>query len=222
MPSSPDDRQTPSTAATKNTVQPSRDPRTISPVALEKLRQTIIECFSEGQFHEVGIREICQKAKVSPQTVYKYFGSKEELMYACVHEEMNDMNKRAIAATQQAVGVNAQIIAFTDVFYRFYGDNPAIARIVFLNIPLAYWVSHGNFIQRDLHQFLYQLIASGQQAGIVKNLAPADLILEMIMGASARIIVRWLTQDSDKPLSDLSSHFVNCASHFLAIDEEKA
>lgn len=200
--------------------QAPRDPRSISPVALEKLRQTIIECFSESQFHEVGIREICQKAKVSPQTVYKYFGSKEELMYACVHEEMENMNKRAMAATQQAQGTDAQISAFAEVFYRFYGDNPSIARIVFLNIPLAYWVSHRSFIQRDLHEFLYTLIRAGQESGVIKNQAPPDLILEMIMGASARLIVRWLTQESDKPLSDLSDHFVDSAKYFLAIEPQ--
>ena len=58
------------------------DGRLIKPETLTLLRNTILECFAQGQFHQVGIREICQKARVSPQTVYKYFGNKEGLFTA--------------------------------------------------------------------------------------------------------------------------------------------
>ena len=66
------------------------DKRTLAPEALENLRKTVIELFANGLFHEVGIREIASKAKVSPQTIYKYFGNKDELIFACIEPDLKE------------------------------------------------------------------------------------------------------------------------------------
>ncbi|MBP8235469.1 MAG: TetR/AcrR family transcriptional regulator, partial [Rhizorhabdus sp.] len=49
---------------------------------LEEARQLVSECGYEG----FGIRELCLRAQVAPQTVYKAFGNKERLVTLAIRQ----------------------------------------------------------------------------------------------------------------------------------------
>ena len=169
----------------------SDDKRFIAKKSLEKLRMTIIELFSEGLYHEVGIREICKRAKVSPHTIYKYFGSKEELLYATIKEDMDLLTESLISSASAKETLEEKIVVFVETFFSFYYENPAIAKIVFLNIPASYWVDETKFIQRGYHDYIRDLITQGQEVGLIQPLDP-QILMEIIMGGASRLIVKWL------------------------------
>ncbi len=183
------------------------DRREISPDALKNLREVVISRFSEGLYHEVGIRDICKQAKVSAQTVYKYFGNKEELLYACVRDDLEAMNQRAIEAIDKGSNFEEKLRGFTTEFFGFYENNPAIAKIVFLNIPPLYWMSNQAFMQHDLHDGLRVLIQEGQKNKTLVDSIPDDLLLEISIGAAHRLIILWLSRRQDS-LMALAEHFV--------------
>ncbi|GAA5314881.1 MAG: hypothetical protein AseanaTS_00850 [Candidatus Pelagadaptatus aseana] len=180
------------------------DRRAISAKTLDKLRVTILELFASGLYQDVGIRDICSRAKVSPQTVYKYFGNKEEMLYACIKQDLDRLNATMIAAAQEHQQLSDQVRAIMTVWCDFYFDNPGMARIVFLNIPLAYWVGERQFVQSALHDALYQRVSDGQQQGEVWAELPADILNEVLMGSAYRLMVRWLSDDN------LSADQVRC------------
>ena len=62
----------------------------------ERLGDTILEVFSESDFHAVGIRDIAGKAGVSFATIYKYYGNKERLVFAFVDIWMGSLTDRII------------------------------------------------------------------------------------------------------------------------------
>lgn len=188
------------------------DRREISPDALKNLRKVVIAQFSEGLYHEVGIRDICKQAKVSAQTVYKYFGNKEELLYACVREDLEAMNQRAIEAIDKGASFEDKLRGFKNEFFGFYEKNPAIAKIVFLNIPPLYWMSNQAFMQHDLHDGLRVLIQEGQKNKTLANSIPDDLLLEVSIGAAHRLIILWLSRGQDS-LMELAEHFVASLVH---------
>lgn len=200
--------------ATKSTTK-TQDRRTISAKTLEKLRATILELFSSGLYQDVGIRDICSGAKVSPQTVYKYFGNKEEMLYACIKADLDGLNRAMIESAQQHSLIAGQVRAILTVWCDFYCQNPGIARIVFLNIPLAYWVGERQFVQSALHDALHDRVSAGQQQGEVWEALPADILNEVLMGAAYRLMVRWL---SDEALSAeaVKSHLIAAALQLIA------
>jgi AcrR family transcriptional regulator len=49
---------------------------------LHRIVKAVLELFSTRDIHGVGHQEVARSADVSLQTIYKYFGSKEVLVYA--------------------------------------------------------------------------------------------------------------------------------------------
>lgn len=175
---------------------PGADKRTLNPETLEKLRRTILELFSEALFQDVGIRAICKQAKVSPQTVYKYFGNKEEMLYACIRQDMDRLNDTAFRATLKTRNAVEKNVRFLDAWCDFYFAHPSMARIVFLNIPQAYWVGDRQFIQLNVHKASRHTLQKGQDRGEVWDGASPDLMGQALMGMAHRLMVRWLLDDT--------------------------
>lgn len=170
----------------------SKDKRKLAEDTLEALRHTIIEHFSGGQFHEVGIRDICQHAKVSPKTVYKYFGSKEDLLLACIETDLNNLTLRAESMLASLEDPRQRLHALVEAQLGFYAENPTIARIVFLNLPVAYWVSQQSEAQTRFQIISLHEISEAQRQGIIiPDIAPR-MVQDITSGAVNRLITRWL------------------------------
>ncbi|WP_281647382.1 TetR/AcrR family transcriptional regulator [Parendozoicomonas sp. Alg238-R29] len=182
------------------------DRRTISPDALEKLRQTIIRLFSAGTFNDIGVRDICKEAKVSPQTVYKYFGNKESLLFACIREDMDVLYQSVSHAASSGGSVIERAERCARAFFGFYESNQAVARIIFLNIPPVNWVGNEEFTQTILMDSLGNLLTEAQATGLLSN-QPVQLLLDMIAGAAHRVILRWLTEENSN-LSEMTDSFL--------------
>lgn len=55
-----------------------------SPSIKKRLEETVLDVFSKGDFHQADMRTIARKAGVSFETIYKYYGSKEKLLFSFV------------------------------------------------------------------------------------------------------------------------------------------
>nr|WP_070959346.1 TetR/AcrR family transcriptional regulator [Hyphomonas sp. Mor2] len=171
------------------------DRRTINPEKLNQLKKAILSSFSDDLFHAVGIREIAQIAQVSPKTIYKYFGDKETMLYACIEEEMQTLAQEISSSVQAHSRIDDKIKASTSVWCDFYFSNPEIARIVFLNIPQAYWVGKEGFVQVELHREIIDLIRDTQNSNHSSDATPATLIGHSVMGLMHRLMIRWLVDE---------------------------
>lgn len=174
------------------------DKRKISPESLEKLRKTVIELFAEGLFHQIGLREIAKRAGVGLQTIYKYFGNKDELIIAAIEQDLDELTLRMSEAAQQSAGlsVKQQFYAVGHEFFDFYLSNRHIALIVFMNVPHRYWVVNPKFIQNDQLVIMENIVRAGQQSGEVRNDCDANLLVQMVAGAINRLMVNILNVDA--------------------------
>ena len=161
---------------------------------LERLRQTLIAHFGEHLYHRVGLRDICREAGVSTKTVYKYFGSKDELLLACVEPGLRELTERTRAGIAAAGTPRAALQVFAEEQFRFYAEHPEVARIVFLNIPEAYWLEGRSAAHGELQVLLEA--ALGRVADAFKLPADAEITLlhDICSGSVYRIIVRWLIE----------------------------
>jgi TetR/AcrR family transcriptional regulator, repressor for uid operon len=70
--------------------------RTVNPQKLEARRREILDaaqaCFREKGFHGTSIAEICSAAQISAGGLYRYFGSKEEIIAAMAEEERESVS----------------------------------------------------------------------------------------------------------------------------------
>lgn len=172
------------------------DRRKISPEALERLRRTVIELFAEGLFHEVGIRDVARRAKVGMPTIYKYFGGKDELIYACIEQDLRGLTEdlQTAVAGADPSDVRAQIQAFGLTFFGFYLTNRRIAEIVFLNVPARKWTVEPGFVQVEQLGLLAELLGKGQASGLVRTDVDPRTLVELLAGANGRYLVHLLTE----------------------------
>ena len=190
------------------------DKRVIEEATLENLRRTILSMFADNPFNDVGIRQICQEARVSPQTIYKYFGSKEMMLFACIRDDMEKLNKAASTAAAKVSKPLEQIEALLQTWCRFYGKNPVVARIVFLNIPVTYWISERDSVQMQLWGQLRSAIENGQKAKKINRELPPDVLLDMLIGGLHRIMARWLTEGKGS-FTKASQQAMGASMHLL-------
>ena len=176
------------------------DRRNISTDTLEKLRTTVIDLFSQGLFHKVGIREIAKQAQVGPQTIYKYFGNKDELIFACIRPELAKLNETLKQARDEG-GNNAldQLRQMIAAFVGYYLSHRRLAEIVYLTIPTRQWVVDPEFTQHETLSYFTEVMKQGQEQGCIRTDARPEELVDLMAGGFARYITRKLS--STDPLN---------------------
>lgn len=183
-------------------IAPASDKRQLSANKRELIRQVIIDHFSDALFQDVGIREICAAAGVTPKTIYKHFGNKEALLIKAIEPDMQQLNNELEAAGNAPGSVQTRFAAVGQAFISFYFSHIAVARIIFLNIPSAYFVSHPAFIQRTQLNVVQDLICEGQKEGSIRKDIEAVELGEALAGITMRTMYRYLTSTDPLPSAE--------------------
>ena len=68
----------------------------LNPEVHKRLEKAVLNIFSHSDFHKANIREVAKAAGVSFSTIYKHFGSKEQLVFAYVDIWMAKLTDRII------------------------------------------------------------------------------------------------------------------------------
>ena len=63
---------------------------------LQRIENAVLSLFSQRDFHEVSLIDVARTAHVSLQTIYKYFGSKEVLVYAMLDVMLGRLAERML------------------------------------------------------------------------------------------------------------------------------
>lgn len=182
------------------------DKRFIGPDTLEKLRTSIIALFANGQYHEVGIRSICVRAGVSPQTVYKYYGEKEQLLLACMERDLAGLLSACQQAAERAGTPFAALKNLSEAYFEFLNDNPLIARIIYLNMPAIYWSNRSSPSRETLAEFIRSLFQQGIDCGELRPVASIDIVVDIFSGSANRIVSRWLVSGQTDNLLHMGRH----------------
>ncbi|MBO6544591.1 MAG: TetR/AcrR family transcriptional regulator [Alphaproteobacteria bacterium] len=184
------------------------DKRQLSSAKREAIRRVIVDLFAGALFHDVGMRDICERAGVTPKTLYKHFGNKDALLICAIEPDMHRLTASMEAASLTGGGVAQRFSAVGRAFFRFYFSHVPIARIVFLNIPSAYFVSQPDFIQSDQLAVMKKLVVEGQKDGTIRGDMAADLLVEALAGIAMRTMFRLLTAstlpDPDQAAADFA------------------
>src|SRR5882757_800217 len=68
----------------------------LDPDTRARIQQAVLEIFSQREFHRVSLIEIARGANVSLQTIYKYYGSKEALLFSTLDHWMDILAERML------------------------------------------------------------------------------------------------------------------------------
>lgn len=166
----------------------------------DRIMEAALRIFAEKGFQNATITEISKEAGVSEATVYEYFGTKEDLLFAIPEKISNDTYEESSKVIPYIKGVEEKIRAILLFYVQLYQSNPNYSALVLLQL-----MSNKRFRQTPAHtairkssHALLECIRTGIGEGTFKKDANPYLIRSMLMGAIEHMFIHWHMQGMPK------------------------
>jgi len=109
--------------------------RTANPDLADRRRRQIMDaaiaCFRSRGFHQATMQEICAEASISAGALYRYFGSKAEIIQAIAEEKRGESDAALMRTAEREGVVRAICVAGRAFFQKFAdGDGALITEIM--------------------------------------------------------------------------------------------
>ena len=168
----------------------------------ERLGNTILEVFSESDFHAVGIRDIAQKAGVSFATIYKHYGNKEHLVFAFVDIWMGRLTDRIIDHLQGMADLKEKLRKIFWLQLEYYERHSDFAKIIFMTLPMKTWMTDESFEQHRMFNLLMDVLRQGQEEGVLNGDVDTRILLDFMLGFVQRSFIMWVQRGQKDSLAE--------------------
>jgi TetR/AcrR family transcriptional regulator, fatty acid metabolism regulator protein len=162
----------------------------------DRIMDAALCIFAEKGFQNTTISEISKEAGVSEATIYEYFGTKEELLFAIPEKVSNESYEETVRALPFIKDVEGRVRACLLTYVRLYQSNPDYSALVLLQL-----MSNKRFRQTPAHaairrssRALLNAINEGIEDGTFIPDANAYLIRSILLGAIEHLFIHWHMQ----------------------------
>jgi len=176
-------------------------PETLEPESRERLEKVVMEVFSKEDFHKANIRTVAKMAGVSFSTIYKYYGSKEGLLFAFVNKRLGVLTERIVDHLQGIENLKEKMRKVFWVQLDYYERDPELGRIIFMTVPLATWMKDRTFVQKKMIHLYLDTLRQGQEQGILNPHVRTGVLLDMMHGLVQRSFFMWIYRGQQTSLS---------------------
>jgi len=176
-----------------------------SPEIQKKLEKAVLETFSTGDFHQANMRAIAKKAGVSFGTIYKYYQSKENLLFSFIDEWLSELIERMIDHLQGLEDIKEKLRKIFWVQLEFYEKNPDVGKIIMMTVPLKTWMTDETYKQERMTEILLRVLREGQQKGVLDPGVPTLVLLDVMHAMVARTFTMWMYRGQKESLAAQAS-----------------
>ena len=167
-----------------------------------KLYPVVMELFSSKDFHLVSIREISKLSGISTTTIYRYFPSKEKLLFAILDEKLSEL---AGMIKMHLLGLESTKEMFRKLFWvtlNHYDNNPGMAVANIVTVPTLAWMEEGTYRRKDAYKLIEAIISYGRDKGDIDPAVTNEQIIDLYFMYCHRQILRWCFHCKMKNLVD--------------------
>lgn len=187
-----------------------------------RVRTVAVELFAGRGFHGVGIRELAQRARLSPASLYHYIGTKEALLAGI----MRDCLERLLTAAHEAVDpINdprlrlSRLVALHVLAHAVHAQETAVVDNEVHSLSPA--LREPVVALRDDYERLWETaIFEASEAGMLRP-DPTGVarrgLLEMCSG-----VARWYSRHGSVSLDRIAREYVRLALRALGAAEDAA
>ncbi len=173
----------------------------LRPEVQARLEQAVLDIFSNSDFHKANIRDVAKKAGVSFSTIYKYYGSKEQLVFAFVDVWLGKLTERIIDHLQGIEDLKEKLRKVLWLQLDYYERNPHLGRILFMTLPMATWMADDTFRQKKMIHLYLDVLKKGQAQGILNPEVRAGVLLDFMLGLVQRTFFMWIQRGQKESLA---------------------
>lgn len=170
-----------------------------------RLEQAVLDIFSHSDFHKANIRDVAKRAGVSFSTIYKYYGSKERLVFAFVDVWLGELTDRIIDHLQGIEDLKEKMRKVLWLQLDYYERNPHLGRIIFMTLPMATWMADETFEQKKMIHLYLDVLKKGQEQGILNPNVRPGVLLDFMLGMVQRSFTMWAQRGQKESLAGQAS-----------------
>jgi AcrR family transcriptional regulator len=173
----------------------------LRPEVQARLEQAVLDIFSNADFHKANIRDVAKRAGVSFSTIYKYYGSKERLVFAFVDVWLGKLTERIVDHLFGIEDLKEKMRKVLWLQLDYYERNPHLGRILFMTLPMATWMADQTFQQKKMIHLYLDVLKKGQAEGILNPKVRAGTLLDFMLGLVQRSFVMWIQRGQQGSLT---------------------
>lgn len=185
-----------------------------------RLEKAVLEVFSGSDFHRASIRDIANKAGVSFTTIYKHYGSKEQLVFAFVDIWMGKLTDRIVDHLQGIENIKEKLRKVFWLQLDYYERHEGLGRIVFMTLPMKTWMADATFAQPRMMSLMIEVLRQGQEEGIFNPNVKASTLLDFLMGFVQRSFFMWILRGKTESLSEQANEMFEMVWQGMANPEK--
>jgi len=173
----------------------------LDPETRVRIEQAVLDVFAEREFHRVGLIEIARAANVSLQTIYKYYGSKEALLFSSLDAWLG---KLAIRMLDHLQGIEDIKERFRKVFWvtlDFFEKNPKVAQMMMSSVYVNTWRKQDNYSNPILFGTFLKVLREGRDKGVLNDEVDEKFLLDYIFGVTGRLVQMYIHRGQKEPVT---------------------
>jgi AcrR family transcriptional regulator len=106
-----------------------------NPDLARKILDITLEELSAKAPDKINMRDIAERASVSPTAIYYYFASKEALFERIKFDAMDELDSRLSASTLSEAGPRERLAAFMRAYAAWCLERPHVAKLLLEDLP---------------------------------------------------------------------------------------
>ena len=158
------------------------------PETLQRIEKAVLQLFSQRDFSEVSLIDVAKAVNVSLQTIYKYFGSKETLVYAMLDVMLSRLAVRMLDHLQGIADVRERLRKTFWVMLDFMDKQPEVMQLLCTALPVQRHRNIQIYESPDLMQAFWGVFTDGQQRGVLNNRVSSKVLLDVFLGILGRVV----------------------------------
>jgi AcrR family transcriptional regulator len=178
------------------------DLQSMRPETLARIESAVTELFCKQDFYAVSLLDVARSANVSLQTIYKYFGSKESLVYSMLDLALSRLGARMIDHLQGIDDTRERLRKTFWVMLDYADRHPDVIRLLGNAIPATRHRDIRIFENPVLIGAFIGVLKEGQQRGVFDDGVSSKILLDVLLGILLRVVQMHLLRGDPKPLID--------------------
>ena len=171
-----------------------RDPR-------ERIETAAVRLFAQREFHRVGLDEIAREASASLQTIYKYYGSKEALLFSSLDAWLSKLAVRMVDHLQGIEDYKEKLRKTFWVVLDFFEKNPKVAQIIMSSVYVNTWRKQEAYQNPVLFGTFMKVLGEGRARGILNDEVDEKVLLDYIFGIMGRLVQMYIHRGCATPMT---------------------
>jgi AcrR family transcriptional regulator len=184
---------------------------TDKPIIPEKLKErlypVVLRQFSMKDFHAVNIRDISKESGISSGTIYKYYFSKEDILFSIIDEKLCDL---ASLLRMHIAGTEDIREMFRKMFWvtmNFFDNNPDLAITAFITVPLKSFMASKSYKRETEIDILNEIIEKAKKKDAVMSDIENNYFVDLYIMITHRHIQNWYVHGMKWKLADTINNF---------------